>query len=171
MALLEILIGSIVRAAPFVYKWSGAYRKYQGLAGYYVVCRQNGKPFINSPERVPNFVKIEVPKSEPNILNVFSKDFDISKLNAWKTWVNKIKMEGDNGEGYYNYLETIEPGMHNIFLVEGETDSIRVRVTDLGKASKSGSDNVPSIQLWKRLPEHDPMIEKFKQYKFTKFGF
>lgn len=82
--------------------------KYRGLRGYYLVCNQGGQPFYNSPDGLPNFLKIEISFWNPNVLVTKSKDFDKTYSNKWKTWTGKIIMNElteDYGSGFYVYEE------------------------------------------------------------------
>jgi hypothetical protein len=169
---LEIpALGFLLRIAQnfvqWTYKWSSTYRKYKKLEGYYFVCNQQGIPFINSPEKIPNFLKIEVPLKTPSFINITSKDYDRTNMQMWKTWTNQIEMTRDTGKGYYQYIEVNEPGMHEIFLLKSEPGIIRVRVTDLGQADwRNKKDNKPSNHIWRKVGDGDPIVERFKTFKF-----
>ena len=137
------------------------YKKYKKIIGYYLVCNQTEKPFVNSPERVPNFLFIDVSLANPNVLITRSKDFDLRKLREWKTWRGEIEMKGRSGTGYYVYDEGAETGTHTVVLKDENT--IVVRVVDTGKAHpEKYTDNEPATQVWKKVKEDDPQIQKFK---------
>ena len=137
------------------------FRKNKSLIGYYLVCGQNGNPYINSPEKIPNFLRIDISVTNPNVLQIVSKDFDRHYTRIWKTWTGQIEMKGMSGEGPYIYSEGAEPGQHKIYLKNNDT--ILVRVIDHGKANLAkGTDNEPATQVWKRVHDNDPLIDTFK---------
>jgi hypothetical protein len=163
MPLPNIPIGVVLNMLKFFISPFMKLNRKKKLQGYYMVYHQNGTtPIINSPERIPNVLKMEINFWRPNVLNIKAKDFDSTYRQVWKTWEGTITMVDDMyGKGYYNYLENNEPGEHEIWCIEPET--IRVRVIDKGRANlKERKDNVPSTQQWKKVSNNHPLIETFK---------
>ena len=141
--------------------------KYKSLKGYYIVCNQSGEAFYNSPEGIPNFLKIHITFWNPNVLTTKSKDFDKTYSKGWKTWNGKIIMNeltGDYGSGFYVYEEGAEPGLHEIFLKDKSKGTILVRVTDYGKSNlREKQDNISELHKWKKVDEKE-LIKDFKKW-------
>lgn len=143
------------------------FSRYKDLRGYYLVCNQDGTPINHSPEKIPNFLKIEIDWKNPNVLITKSLDFDNTFTKKWNMWMGKIVMNEltkDYGSGFYLYGEGAEPGLHEIFIKDKETGTILVRVIDYGKANKKErKDNFPDLQNWKKVDKNDPLIEKLRR--------
>jgi len=158
------LIGPFIQALKWVYQPFASIRRNKGLRGYYLLHHQGqSSPIVNSPEGIPNFVKIDIDFFNPSLLTIKSKDYDKRYSRTWKTWNGRIIMDDKtHGKGYYHYVETVEPGDHEIWITS--PGIITVRITDKGVANlKEGKDNISATQQWRRIEDNDPRINTFKQ--------
>jgi len=155
------LFTKLLRILPNIIMHGNAIGRYHYLKGYYFVCTQNEAKFYNSPEGIPNFLKIDISWARPKELKVVSKDYDRKNFKCWKTWTNEIVMDGHAGKGKYVYDMGNEIGTHEI-VAQGK-DKIVVRVIDAGKANwEKRIDNELSTQTWIRVHNNDPMLERLR---------
>jgi hypothetical protein len=162
---LSIPVSGILRLLGFFIKPIRLRKRTSQLRGYYLIYHQNSSiPIINSPDGTPNFLYIKVNYWFPDVLKITSKDFDARYRRIWKTWEGKITMlDEKHGRGYYTYLETNEPGEHEIWCLEAGT--ISVRIVDKGKADLSQrKDNDPANQQWKKIQEDNALIVSLKEF-------